>query len=351
MSTTSSNVPSSASATATATASGSATQLMDGFTGMSGWSEAARWAINAVVIIVVVIASAFFYYRYRKLRRLADLRHLSDVIPEEPRRGTEPSAEDDLALLDHEQLAILPVSKYDPDKVRNSTCPICLEDFEPRRRRRNSIDSLSHSLSETDMTDSIISKPPSVASISRASQPHMTTDNPNEPAAQASSRPSNRLIRRLPCGHGFCVACIDPWLTQRSRNCPICKRDCTTLFLPTRAKSEYSYEDSRQPRCASPTHSPSMLSYSYYRCGRPHDDASHMSIQMDSIAPRPDSLASSQLLNDEAASLGRPHSVMVRQDNASEEDSRHQRSLTDGSNALPMGQQPTSVQPPPPAQL
>ncbi|KAJ2955957.1 hypothetical protein NQZ79_g8125 [Umbelopsis isabellina] len=347
MSTTSSNAPSSASATPTA--SGSATQLMDGFTGMSGWSEAARWAINAVVIIVVVVASAFFYYRYRKLRRIADLRHLSNLTTEETRRATEPSAEDDLTLLDHEQLAILPVSKYDPDKVRNSTCPICLEDFEPRRRRRHSNESLPPSLSETDMTDSIISKPASVASISRTSQPPPSTDNSNEPA-QASSRPVNRLIRRLPCGHGFCVACIDPWLTQRSRNCPICKRDCTTLFLPTRAKSEYSYEDSRHQRCASPTHSPSMLSYSYYRCGRPQDDASHMSIQMDSIAPRPDSLASSQLLNDEAASLGRPQSVMVRQDNASEEDSRHHRSLTDGSNAQPMCQQPASVQPPPPAQ-
>ncbi|KAG2171976.1 hypothetical protein INT43_001452 [Umbelopsis isabellina] len=205
MSTTSSNVPSSASATATD--SGTASQYLDGFTGMSGWSEAARWAINAVVIIVVVIASAFFYYRYRKLRRLADSRQLSHVATEDTRRATEPSADDDLTLLDHEQLAILPVSKYDPDKVRNSTCPICLEDFEPTRRRRHSNESLPPSLSETDMTDSIISKPPSVASMSRTSQPPPFNDNYNEPA-QASSRPVKRFIRRLPCGHGFCVTCI-----------------------------------------------------------------------------------------------------------------------------------------------
>lgn len=324
--------PSTATLSATSVPS-SVPAYFEGMGGAPGWSEAARWAINAVVIVVVVIASAFFYYRYRKLRRMALSRGLPAELPGDGRRPNGSTTEEDTAVLDHEQLAILPVSKYDSDKVRNSTCPICLEDFEvSRRKRRYSNQSLSSSISEADMTDAIISKPPSVASISRSSQ-RQPNDMPNE--VTSTYRSSNQLIRRLPCGHGFCVSCIDPWLMQRSRNCPICKRDCTTLFLPTRAKSEYSYEDSRHRRCASPTHSPSMLSYSYYRCGRPQDDSSHLSIQMDSIAARPDSVVSSQLL-DESGSLGRPHSV-PRPDNASEQVSefQHRRSGSDTSSTLP----------------
>ncbi|CAO3588392.1 unnamed protein product [Absidia cylindrospora] len=34
------------------------------------------------------------------------------------------------------------------------------------------------------------------------------------------------IIRLLPCHHGFCVACIDFWLTKKSSLCPICKYDC-----------------------------------------------------------------------------------------------------------------------------
>jgi hypothetical protein len=325
--------PSTATLSATSVPS-SVPAYFEGMGGAPGWSEAARWAINAVVIVVVVIASAFFYYRYRKLRRMTLSRSLPAELAGDGRRPNGSTTEEDTAVLDHEQLAILPVSKYDSDKVRNSTCPICLEDFEvSRRRRRYSNQSLSSSISEADMTDAIISKPPSVVSISRSSQ-RQPNDMPNE--VTSTYRSSNQLIRRLPCGHGFCVSCIDPWLMQRSRNCPICKRDCTTLFLPTRAKSEYSYEDSRHRRCASPTHSPSMLSYSYYRCGRPQDDSSHLSIQMDSIAARPDSVVSSQLLNDESGSLGRPHSV-PRPDNASEQVSefQHRRSGSDTSSTLP----------------
>ncbi|KAI9247025.1 hypothetical protein BY458DRAFT_527471 [Sporodiniella umbellata] len=41
-------------------------------------------------------------------------------------------------------------------------------------------------------------------------------------------------VRLLPCGHGFCVLCIDPWLTQKSTLCPICKWDC----LPTSKRRE-----------------------------------------------------------------------------------------------------------------
>ena len=32
------------------------------------------------------------------------------------------------------------------------------------------------------------------------------------------------LIKRLDCSHGFHASCIDPWLANRSDQCPICKR-------------------------------------------------------------------------------------------------------------------------------
>ncbi|RUP50721.1 hypothetical protein BC936DRAFT_137956 [Jimgerdemannia flammicorona] len=34
-------------------------------------------------------------------------------------------------------------------------------------------------------------------------------------------------VRVLPCGHGFCVECIDPWLSTKTAQCPICKFDCS----------------------------------------------------------------------------------------------------------------------------
>jgi hypothetical protein len=194
------------SSSATTSANSSATSepaFLDSMNSSAGWSEAARWAVNAVVIAVVIVASAFFYYRYRKLRRMA-LTH--ELAAADARRHTLAGtvAEEDTSVLDHEQLAILPVSKYDPDKVRNSTCPICLEDFDISRRRRHSNQSMSSSFTEADMTDAIVSKPPSVVSVSRSLNRQQTLDE----MGSIAHRPANRLIRRLPCGHGFCVACI-----------------------------------------------------------------------------------------------------------------------------------------------
>ena len=44
-------------------------------------------------------------------------------------------------------------------------------------------------------------------------------------------------ILTLPCKHYFHKACITPWLTQRQRLCPLCKRDPVaterTPLLPT----------------------------------------------------------------------------------------------------------------------
>ncbi|ORZ11450.1 hypothetical protein BCR42DRAFT_356919 [Absidia repens] len=47
------------------------------------------------------------------------------------------------------------------------------------------------------------------------------------------------IIRLLPCHHGFCVACIDFWLTKKSSVCPICKYDCA----PPQVEEEEEEED------------------------------------------------------------------------------------------------------------
>lgn len=78
----------------------------------------------------------------------------------------------------------LPIDKYQEDLVKNENCAICLEDF-------------------------IAGK--------------------ND-------------IRILPCGHGFCVLCIDPWLTQKSTSCPICKWDC----LPANLRQERNEQLERE---------------------------------------------------------------------------------------------------------
>ncbi|KAF2861541.1 hypothetical protein K470DRAFT_256909 [Piedraia hortae CBS 480.64] len=36
-------------------------------------------------------------------------------------------------------------------------------------------------------------------------------------------------VMQLPCGHGFHVECITPWLTTKRRTCPICKGDVVRL--------------------------------------------------------------------------------------------------------------------------
>ncbi|KAI8973282.1 hypothetical protein BDF20DRAFT_881522 [Mycotypha africana] len=80
----------------------------------------------------------------------------------------------------------LPIDKYSEGLIKNVNCAICLEDFVP---------------------------------------------NKND-------------IRILPCGHGFCVLCIDPWLTQKSTMCPICKWDC----LPAELRRERDAQNAQNFR-------------------------------------------------------------------------------------------------------
>lgn len=116
----------------------------------------------------------------------------------------------------------LPIDKYSEELIKNTNCAICLEDFVPAK-----------------------------------------TD-----------------IRILPCGHGFCVLCIgkaslygntcmifnlfvphiDPWLTQKSTMCPICKWDC----LPTdlrRERNELLREQQQQQQLQQGNQNPNLANH------------------------------------------------------------------------------------------
>ncbi|KAJ8655047.1 hypothetical protein O0I10_009254 [Lichtheimia ornata] len=53
-----------------------------------------------------------------------------------------------------------------------------------------------------------------------------TVKNPSCAICLEDYQEGETEVRILGCGHGFCVLCIDPWLTQKSTLCPICKWDC-----------------------------------------------------------------------------------------------------------------------------
>ncbi|KAI8333009.1 hypothetical protein BD560DRAFT_415115 [Blakeslea trispora] len=62
--------------------------------------------------------------------------------------------------------------------------------------------------------------------------------------------PGKNDVRILPCGHGFCVLCIDPWLTQKSTTCPICKWDC----LPAELRREREQQQQQQQQSDDQSH-------------------------------------------------------------------------------------------------
>ncbi|KAI9318218.1 hypothetical protein BX666DRAFT_1606567 [Dichotomocladium elegans] len=44
------------------------------------------------------------------------------------------------------------------------------------------------------------------------------------------------VVRQLPCEHEYHLECIDPWLTTKSGECPLCKFDCVAVLAPPRTE-------------------------------------------------------------------------------------------------------------------
>ncbi|KAI7879708.1 hypothetical protein K492DRAFT_237748 [Lichtheimia hyalospora FSU 10163] len=63
------------------------------------------------------------------------------------------------------------------------------------------------------------------------------------------------MIRVLPCHHGFCVGCIDVWLTKKASVCPICKYDCDHNHQSS--QSDSTSTDAPTITFPPPTHPPS----------------------------------------------------------------------------------------------
>ncbi|KAI9303899.1 hypothetical protein BJ944DRAFT_267664 [Cunninghamella echinulata] len=145
------------------------------------------WIIALGAVFFLASFALFLFFRWWRLRQRIRDRDYNIMLEEHH-----------LRMLNQRKLKPLPVSivnsypiqNYNADQIKNSSCAICLEDYE---------------------------------------------ENQSD-------------IRLLPCGHGFCVLCIDPWLTQKSTLCPICKYNC----LPPELRDEKDIENNdEQPSTSS----------------------------------------------------------------------------------------------------
>ncbi|KAI9483272.1 MAG: hypothetical protein EXX96DRAFT_616259 [Benjaminiella poitrasii] len=48
----------------------------------------------------------------------------------------------------------------------------------------------------------------------------------------------NSKIRKLPCEHEYHCHCIDPWLTEKCSECPLCKYDCNQTSKPSQENKQ-----------------------------------------------------------------------------------------------------------------
>ncbi|KAI7904712.1 uncharacterized protein BX663DRAFT_503264 [Cokeromyces recurvatus] len=147
-----------------------------GYSSADNFFATGRGYLSYIIALAAVFLIAVIFFRWWKIRRMrADYPNGMNGTANNNGFHMQQRV-NHLDPLPVEIVNSLPIDTYSPDLIKNVNCAICLEDFVPGKND----------------------------------------------------------IRILPCGHGFCVLCIDPWLTQKSTMCPICKWDC----LPTEMRKE-----------------------------------------------------------------------------------------------------------------
>ncbi|RUS13383.1 hypothetical protein BC937DRAFT_95411 [Endogone sp. FLAS-F59071] len=158
---------------------------------VSFYEDTSSWTtgFNATVGILLLMICCLLYYHFGRRYGWNPLKWRDEMRFERARwearrqqrrngnRGIE------LQVLKPEAIVNIPVVAYDAETIKNSTCPICLEDYA----------GLQGGIPENDQVE--------------------------------RSESGAYRVRMLPCGHGFCVDCIDVWLGKKSTSCPICKFD------------------------------------------------------------------------------------------------------------------------------
>ncbi|CAM0135809.1 unnamed protein product [Umbelopsis sp. WA50703] len=136
----------------------------------SSMLAASKGYLSYIIGLAAIFLVGAILLRWWRLRRLREqIAQRGDLEPGIAMRNRHPKVHP----LPVDILNTYSVEMYSPEKIKNNSCAICLDDF---------------------VTD-------------------------------------KNSVRVLPCRHGFCTGCIDPWLTDKSPLCPICKYDCLPAEL------------------------------------------------------------------------------------------------------------------------
>ncbi|KAI8072792.1 hypothetical protein BC940DRAFT_291637 [Gongronella butleri] len=137
----------------------------NGGNSLGNWWTASRSYLAYIIALMLLFFVTVVLLRWWRIRKMREEVALQDTARENYMLQQRVHDPDPLPFA---VVQCIPITIYSVENVKNACCAICLDDF---------------------------------------------VENKSE-------------VRLLPCHHGFCQTCIDPWLTQKSSFCPICKCDC-----------------------------------------------------------------------------------------------------------------------------